>query len=227
MRDGDFNAARALFEQELRLQRSLDNLPGIAMASINLSTAQHRLGNDDEALRLLDDIAGDALVPYPAEFRATANFRKAVILFDAGKPEVAAAALDAVMRGCGRSCNLKAGVFNLRARMALARKDYAAVLDHAGAAADAAGDQPEELANAKRLTATAEAAQGQHSRALEHYLAALELDKQQGRAGRIADDLEGAAAAATQLGRKDEAAGYARRAAAARGTRAPRTASSQ
>jgi tetratricopeptide (TPR) repeat protein len=215
MRDGDLNTARALFEQELRLQQSADNLPGAAAAAINLSTVYHRLGNDDLALRLLDEVGSDMLTPYPADLRAAAIFRKAVILFDAGKAEGAASALDTAAQLCARSCGLTAGIHNLRARMALSRKDYADMLNQAKAAADAAGEQKEELANARRLSAVAESALGQHERALEHYLAALELDKQQGLTGRIAEDLDGVSRALAQLGRKDEAAAYARRAAAA------------
>jgi tetratricopeptide (TPR) repeat protein len=215
MRNGDAAAARDLFEQELRLQQSLDNLPGIATAAINLSTAYHRLGNDEPALRLLDGIGGDAQIPYPAELRATALFRKAVILLDAGKTGEAAAALDAAENLCSGSCRLAAGLRNMKARMALSKGEYAAALDLAKAAADAAGDQKSELANAQRIRAAAESALGQYGPALQHYQAALEIDKQLGLGGRIADDLDSVARTLVQLGRKEEAAGYARRAAAA------------
>ncbi len=224
LRDGDLSAARTLFEHELRLQRSLDNLPGAAAAAINLATAYHRMGNDDVALHLLDEIGSDRLDVYPVELRAAASFRTAVILFDAGKADQAAAALDATGRVCGRSCGLTAGIHNMQARMALSRKDYPAALAQARAAADEAGEQNDELANARRLSGAAEAALGRHDRALEHYLAALDLDKRLGRTGRIADDLGGIAGALTQLGRKDEAAGYARRAAAASGKALPASA---
>jgi tetratricopeptide (TPR) repeat protein len=215
MRDGNPNAASNLFEQELRLQQSLDNLPGIATAAINLSTAYHLLGNDEPALRLLDDIGSDAQIPYPAELRATALFRRAVILQDAGRTGEAVSALDAAENLCSGSCSLVAGIRNMRARMALSKGDYPAALDLAKAAANAAGDQKSELANAQRVSAAAEFALGHQERALQQYHAALEIDKQLGLGGRIADDLDGVARTLAQLGRKDEATGYARRAAAA------------
>lgn len=215
MRDGDLAVARNLFEQSLRLNQSLDNLPGVAVSAINLAVVYHGLKNDDKALQLLDGVLGDSLIPYPAELRAAAAFRKAVILVDGGRPE-APAAVDAAAQLCTGSCEFTAGVYNLRARMALGKKEYAVAVNFAKQAADAAGDHKEELANAKRHAAVAEAALGQHNLALEHSLAALELDKQMGMAGRIAEDLDGAAKALAQLGRKDEAAAYARRAAAAR-----------
>lgn len=214
MRDGDLAVARNLFEQSLRLQQSLDNLPGVASEAINLAVVYHRMGNDDIALRLLDGILGDSLTPYPSELRATAAFRKAVILADGGHQD-AAAALEAAAQMCMGSCELTSGIYNLRARMALAKGEYATAMKLSKEAADTAGDHKEELANARRYSAAAEAALGQYNLALEHYLAALELDKPLGMGGRIAEDLDGAAMALAQLGRKGESASYARRASAA------------
>ncbi len=212
--EGDLVAARNLFEQSLRLQQSLDNLPGVGAAAINLAVVYHGMKNDAMALRLLDSILADKVTPYPAELRTTAAFRKAVIMVDGGNNE-ASAAVDAAAQMCGKSCELTPGLDNLRARMALGKKEYAAALNYSREAADAAGDRKEELANARRHSGAAEAALHQHDRALEHYLAALELDKQLGMPRRIAEDLDGVARALAELGRKEEAASYARRAAAA------------
>lgn len=215
LRDGDLAVARNLFEQSLRLQQSLDNLPGVATAAINLAVVYHDMKNDDMALRLLNTIMADTLTPYPAELRSAAAFRKAVILVDAGYKD-ASPAVDSAAQLCTRSCEFTAGIHNLRARIALAQKEYALAASFAKQAADAAGDGKEELANARRYSARAQAFLGQPNLALEHYLAALELDKQLGVGGRIAEDLDGASNALAQLGRKDEATAYARRAAAAR-----------
>ncbi len=212
--DGDLPVARNLFEQSLRLQQSLDNLPGVAIAAINLAYVHHKMNNDAAALRLLDGIVQDRLVPYPADLRALAAFRRAVILVD-GASKDAPAAVETAVQLCAASCTYTPGLYNLRARLALAGKDYAAAAGFAKSAADAAGDSKEELANARRNQAAAESALGQPAPALEHYLAALELDKQLGLARRIADDLGGVSRALEKLGRKDEAAAYARRAAAA------------
>ncbi len=214
-RDGDWAAARSLFEQARRLHQAQDDVAGVATATINLSTAQHHLGNDEEALRLLNIVLADAAMPYPAPLRANAAFRKAVIMADRGQEREANAALDASQQLCG-SCQLAAGISNLRARLALAKGDYAAALKLAKSAADAAGGEKEELANARRHSAFAEAALGQNEEALAHYQAALELDKQMGISARIAEDLEGAAKALERLGRRNEAASYAHRAAAVR-----------
>jgi len=214
LRDGDWPAARNLFEQSLRLHQSVDNLPGVAASAISLATVYHRMKNDDMALRLLDGLLKDKIAPYPAELRATAAFSKAVIMVDGAHKE-AAQAVEFAAQNCGGSCGFAAGLDNLRARLALAGKDWAAAEGFAKAAADAAGENREELANARRNSAAADAALARHRAALEHYLSALELDKQLGLGARVAEDLDGAAGALKQLGRKEEAASYARRAAAA------------
>lgn len=214
LRDGDLAVARNLFEQSLRSQQSLDNLPGVATAGINLASVHHMMNNDEAALRLLDGIVQDKQTPYPAELRALAAFRKAVILVDGGGND-ASVAVEAAAQLCAKSCAFNAGLYNLRARMAFAGKDYAAAAGFARSAADAAGDNMEELANARRNAAAAEYALEQPAQALEHYLAALDMDKQMGLPRRIAEDLAGASRALEKLGRKDEAASYARRAAAA------------
>lgn len=214
MRDGDLVQARNLFEQSLRLEQSLDDFSGIATASINLAAVYHRLKNDDMALRLLDAILGDKLVPYPAELRAAAAFRKAVILVDKGA-DGEAAAVETAGRLCGNPCEFTPGLYNLHARLALQKKDYAAALSFAKSAQDGAGQNTDELANARRNAAAAEAGLNRHAAALDHYLAALALDKELALPERIAGDLDGASRELKQLGRTDESASYARRAAAA------------
>jgi tetratricopeptide (TPR) repeat protein len=215
VQDGDLALARSLFEQALRLHQSLDDLPGVATASINLAAVYHGLKNDAMALRLLDAVAGDTQVPYPPELRRAAAFRKAVILVDDGA-QGGAAAVDAAAGLCGKSCELAAGLDNLRARVALQNKQYADALAFARAAEGEAGEDTQEQANAWRNAAAAEAGAGRHGAALDRYLAALALDKRLGMPKRIADDLDGVSRELKRVGRADESASYARRAAAAR-----------
>lgn len=214
MQDGNLALARTLFEQSLRAQQALDNLPGVATASINLAVVYHGLKNDDMALRLLDAVAGDTRVPYPAELRRAAAFRKAVILVDGGAPG-ASAAVESAAALCAKSCPLRAGLDNLRARIALGKRQYADALAFAKTAEGEAGDDKQELANAWRNAAAAESGAGNHAAALDRYQAALELDKRLGVPRRIASDLDGVSRELKQLGRAEESASYARRAAAA------------
>lgn len=212
LREGDLVRSQELFVRSLALQQSLDNLPGVATALINLATVSHRLHDDAGALRLLDSVLAEGAPPYPADLRAAAAFRKAVILMDGGRLDEAGAALDFAEKECGQPCTLRPGMDNLRARLALLKGNPVAALELAKQAM--AGAEKEELANARRISAAAEAALGRHDGALAHYQAALELDKEMGLSTRIAEDLNGTAQALERLGRKEEAEGYARRAAA-------------
>ncbi len=214
VREGDLPRARELFTQSLWLQQSLDNLAGTAMAALNLATVSYRLGDDSAALQQLDHILADDAPPYLPELRAAAAFRKAVILVDGGHEDMAEPALQRASNECSKQCAYTSGISNLRARLALQKGDYAAAIQLAKIAMDTSGAEPEELANARRISAAAETALGQHAAALTHYQAALELDKGLGMSARIAVDLNGIAKALEQLGRKPEADVYARRAAA-------------
>ncbi|MDD5328668.1 MAG: hypothetical protein PHX38_01580 [Sulfuricella sp.] len=222
LREGDLARARALFAETLTLQQSLDNLPAMAAALINLSTVSHRLHDDASALALLDRVLNGGL-PYPADMRAAAAFRKAVIQLDAGRSGEAESALALAERECAEPCALRPGFLNLRARLALGRGDYAGALVLAQSVA-VKGIEKEEQANARRIAAAAESALGRQEAALGDYQAALDMDKELGLSGRIAEDLRGIASALAQLGRKDEAEGYARRAQAVSeaAVRAPR-----
>lgn len=217
LRDGDLVLARELFTQSLWLQQSLDNLSGAAMAVINIATVHHRMGDDSAALRQLDRILEDGAPAYPPELRAAAAFRKAVILVDAGDAGQTAAVestLQLADTECFKPCAYTPGISNLRARLALQKGDYVVALKLAKATLDASRAEKEELANARRISASAEMALGHHDMALTHYLAALDMDKELGISARIVMDLNGIAKAMAQLGRKQEADAYARRAAA-------------
>lgn len=211
LREGDLARARTLFAETLTLQQSLDNLPAMATALINLATVSHRLKDDATALRLLDRILTGGL-PYPADMRAAAAFRKAVIYLGAGQASQAESALALAENECPEPCTLRPGMRNLQARLALTRSDHAGALVLAQTTLAAKGTEKEELANARRIAAAAEAALGRQEAALGDYQAALEMDKELGLSSRIAEDLNGIASALTQLGRQGEAEGYARRA---------------
>ncbi|HKB61050.1 MAG TPA: hypothetical protein VKC56_13515, partial [Gallionellaceae bacterium] len=160
-------------------------------------------------------------VPYPPDMRAEAAFRKAVILVDKNSAEAATAVAAAAAR-CGTSCRFAAGLNNLRARMALRKGDFPAALAAAKAAEGAAGNDKQELANARRNRAAAEAGQGRRENALADYLAALALDKELAQPSHIAEDLAGVSGVLKRLGRNAESAAYARRAAAVRDAITPR-----
>lgn len=213
LHDGDLKRAQELFRQSMLIQQSLDNLAASAMAAINLSSVSHSLAEDAAALELLDHVLTESTAQIPSELRAVAAFRKGIILADAGKSAEAESALQLAILTCNRECAYISGMNNLRARLALSRGDYEAALSTAISVIKS-GAEKEELANALRIAAAAEAAQGRTEEALAHYQAALELDKALALSTRIAEDLAGIGKAFEKLGNKSEADAFAHRAAA-------------
>ena len=215
MRNGDLSRARELFTQALLLQRSQDNLSGEAMETINLATVLHKLGDDQAAINELDQILGQGAIAYPPEWRATAAFRKAVILADGSESKQTGAiesALQRVESECDKPCIYTSGISNLRARLALQKGDNSTALQLTKATLELSGAGKEEIANARRIAAAAEMAEGHFESALAHDNAALAIDKELGIPSRIALDLNGAAKALELLGRKTESVDYGHRA---------------
>jgi len=216
MRNGDLPQARELFARALLLQQSQDNLSGEAMGMINLATVLHKLGDDQAAISQLDQILAQGSIVYPLEWRTAAAFRKAVILTDGSDGKQIGAIESALLRvesECDKPCVYTAGLSNLRARLALQKGDNSAALQLTKATLESSSAGKEEIANARRIAAAAEVAEGHFELALVHYNAALVIDKELGIPSRIALDLNGAAKALEQLGRKDESTEYGRRAA--------------
>lgn len=211
LRDGDLSRARELFSLTLQYQRSVDNRAASAMAAINLAVVAHKLGDDGSALALLENVLVDKIPQVTADLRAVAAFRKAIILTDTGKATEAESAIHQATLECNKHCSLVPGINNLRARLALGKKDFTAALA-AAAVVISSGADKEELANARRISGASESELGHLEIALSHYQAALELDKELALSSRIAEDLKGIAGVLLKLGRKDEADVYTRRA---------------
>lgn len=211
LRDGDLPRAREMFRQAMLRQQALENLPAYAMAAINLASVQHRMGQHEAALALLEELLKNTNGLIPVDMQTTAAFRKAVILADRQKYPEADAALQSTDQFCANACSLRAGINNLQARLALQAGDDLAALARAKQVIAASPDK-EELANALRIAGKVENKLQQHNEALTHYSSALELDKELAFSPRIAEDLQGIAEALQGLGRNDEAATFVKRA---------------
>lgn len=211
MREGDLLRARELFGQAEVMYQALEDTGGAATAAINLATVQHRLGNDDEALQSLERIIADPNRLIAADLQATAAFRKAVILADLDKTDEAGAAINRARELCTAECPWLPGINNLQARLLLKQGEYLQALSVAGKVVHASA-QPDEMANALRITASAELATNLLDHAFEHFNAALQLDKGLALGTRIAEDLEGLAQVLQMQGKTGEAGIYARRA---------------
>lgn len=212
LRNGELLRAQQDFSRALELQQSLDDTAGAATTLINLATVTHQLHDDDGALGWLDRILLEKEPIYPPDSQLTAAFRKAVILADLGRLSDADSSLQFAEKMCERKCALNSGIDTLRARLLLLSGDADGALDLAMTVSRQSEAGKEEQANALRVSAAAEEKLARPASALQHFQAALEMDKALGLSARIGEDLSGMARASARLGRDREAAEYARRA---------------
>lgn len=212
LRDGELLRAQHGFAETLVLQQSLDDTAGAATTLINLATVTHQLHDDEAALTWLDKILLEKVRIYPPESQLTAAFRKAVILTNLARLSEAEPALQLAEKLCGKKCALNFGIDALRARVLLLSGDAQGALALAQAVSKQGEAGKEEQANALRVAAAAEEKLARPASALQHFQAALEMDKALGLSARIGEDLNGMARVSTQLGRDQEAAEYSRRA---------------
>jgi tetratricopeptide (TPR) repeat protein len=212
LRNGELLQAQHDFATALALQQSLDDTTGSATTMINLATVAHQLDDDRAALKWLNSIVLEKETIYPQEARLAAAFRKAVILTDLAQLDDAGKALRFADKLCDKKCTLNYGIDALRARFLLLNGDTRGALELAQALGNQDGADKAEQANALRIVATAEEKLQRPAGALQHYQAALEMDKALALSERIGEDLSGMARASVQLGRDQEAAEYSRRA---------------
>ena len=212
LRGGELPRAQHDFATALALQQSLDDTAAAATTMINLATVTHQLHDDEAALAWLDRILLEKEHIYPAESLLTAAFRKAVILTDLSRLNEAEPSLRSAEKLCGKKCELRFGIDALRARLLLLNGDAEAALVLARAVSKESGAGKDEQANALRVAAAAEEKLVRPASALQHFQAALEMDKALALSAHIGEDLNGMARAASQLGKDQEAAEYSRRA---------------
>lgn len=213
---GDYDHALGNYEKALALQRSLENLDGVAVELINIASV-HRARRDPAlAHRVLDSILSGDSLPFADHSRAEAATRKALLFLETNDATQAGDWLDRAQSLCRTdACRANGIILNLRARLALSRQDAAQASGFAqkAIAENRRTEDRAEQANSLRLTAEAAVAQGDCRGARPHYEQALALDKETAAAPRILADLLGLARCATREGRAAEARDYYKRAA--------------
>ncbi len=215
LKQGDHRRALALYEAALRTDLSVENLDGVAINSINLARVHQMLGEDVLAHRRLDALLGGG-EGFSREYIAAARLRKAMLYQAANDLDAAASWAAQTADLCkDSSCIWQGTLLNLRARLALARGDFAGTLAFAGRALgiNRGRDAREEAANSLRLQAAARIGQKEFAAALALLDEALALDKALGLPQRIERDLQHMAEAHAGLGHVDAARALRTRAA--------------
>jgi tetratricopeptide (TPR) repeat protein len=213
---GDTERATRFFRQALALERSIERNDGIAANLLALARVEQATGANARALERLDELVGAGGERYPANLRAEAAGRQAVLHLAANDTAAAAARVARALEFCGTACAARAAIVNLDARVRLATGDARGALAAAAAARTLAADraQPAEEANGLRLSAQAHLALGEPAAAVPLLQDALALDHRLGLPPRIHADLLRLADAESALGNRPAAIRYAERAVA-------------
>jgi len=209
----DYHEAFAEYQRSLSLNRSTENLDGIATSLLNLSLVYRRLGDNAKAMDVLGQVlAGDGLSFSDAQ-RTEAAYRKASFSLEDGNVAEARRWTDKAFGHCGGRCSAEGRLYNLMARMSLPERP-AEAQEHARRALALnrnASDKNEE-ANSQRLIADAVFQTNDFKSAQQFYDAALQLDKDSGVPAKLALDLMGLGRSIARQGRRDEAVEYFQRA---------------
>lgn len=213
-RSGEFEVARAAFEEALRISASLDDAKAMVRQLLNLGSTRYALDDAAGARSAFEQVlalGGRASAP----LRAQAAYRLAVIETDAGNRTMAGELLDRSLALCGEApCDVRGPAHNVRARLALAGDDASSAEADATRALEynrRLGDRVEE-ANSLWLLAETAMARGDSAQAQSRFTQALELDRALAQPRKIVRDLMGLARSTMAQGRDELAIEFARRA---------------
>ncbi len=210
---GDYAQALTNYKEALALNRSVEDVEGIARELVNLATVHRRLGERDKANAALDEILAPGGIPFTAAQRAEATYQLALYAVedgDAARARTLGEQAAVLCTGCvteGAIGNFLAGLKLVAGDVAGAREQARRALEHNRRL----GDKAEE-ANSQRLQADAALRLKDFAVATAGYREALTLDKALGQPHKIAADLLGLGEAALAQGRNREAADYFQRA---------------
>lgn len=210
---GNYKEALADYQQALALNRSTENIDGIATSLLNLSLVYRRLGDDAKAMDALDRVlSGDGLSFTDAQ-RAEAAYRKASFFLEDDDVTDARSWTGKALKYCNNHCGAEGRLYNLMARMSLPQHP-AEAQKHAKRALPlnrAASDKVEE-ANSLRLLADSFLMTNDLKYAQEFYDDALKIDKDTGAPAKFALDLMGLGRCLARQGQRAEATIFFQRA---------------
>ena len=222
---GRWDAARTLYQEALRLDRSVEDAEGIAVNLLSLARIEQVAGNTLASHAWLDQILQEGPLPMRSVRQAEAAARKAQLLLASGNAAQADEWAARAESLCTTApCPARASAINLRALAALRSGDPSSALAHAQRALAASEAAGAERANAQRITGEARLARADAAGSIPALEAALSTDTALGLSERIHRDLMLLGSAAERLGRRDEARRYYARALAVAGSRGDDTA---
>jgi tetratricopeptide (TPR) repeat protein len=212
-RSANYDQARSLYTEALRLDESIDNADGAAVNLLNLARVEQAAGRADAAHALLDRVLAEG-TRYPASSRAEAAARKAQLALAGRDLPATQSWVETGLAHCGSGCPAAATLYNLAALAALERSAPASATEQAQKALAIAKDEGgrSERANALRILGRARLAQGDAAGARQHLSEALGIDQALGLPERIFSDLVLLGDASLHEQRRDEAKTFYERA---------------
>jgi|UniRef100_UPI003783979F hypothetical protein len=213
-RAGRYSAAQQGYKAALDLHIAANNTPGIIRNLVNLAVVQHTAGQNAAARQTLAALdrhlslrGKERLDSETHQLLAEASWLKTHILIDEGRLNEARQELDRMSPREGSS-----RLLNLRARLLLAQKQFAAAESSARGAWSAAKREGDimEQGDAARYQARALEQLSRHAEAARWYETAVPLDQNASRTHLVADDWLGAARAAQVAGNRDQKHHFAR-----------------
>ncbi len=189
---GSYKRALNLYNESLKINRSMENIDGTAINLINAASAYRKLGDKENAHKYLDEILNAVAVTYQPPHISDAAFLKAMLYMDEGRYDAAKDWTDRSLSSCSNSqCQGK--IYNLRGRIELLKGDAASAITYGnkGLELNKGSEDETETANSLRLLAEARAVKGEYGEAKNLYEDALLIDKKLGAGRKIAMDLMG------------------------------------
>ncbi|MBF0465399.1 MAG: tetratricopeptide repeat protein [Nitrospirae bacterium] len=213
---GNYQRALKLYEAALNVDYSYENEYGIGVNIINIARVYREIAKPEDAHRFLEMLLENNTPPFslPNDVLAEAAFLNGLIYFEGGNQTAAAKWADTALNNCIKSCTTAGKIYNLKARLALDKKQYseALLLAKKGAELNKAPEQKNELSNSFRIMAKGYENLNKFNDAVKYYTSALQIDKALGEGQKVAADLMGLGTTFLKEGNKQEAQKYFQRA---------------
>jgi len=212
---GDYNKALEFYKEALRVNRSIENINGIAINLINMAIVHHRLSDKENAHRCVDEIVLSSEFGVRSELLSEAAFIKARIYMDEENYSQALEWADKALSFCKDiRCNIEGRIYNLKGRLALSKGDLSSATTYVTKALElneGYGDR-EEVANSLRILADIKLSKKEYKEARRLFEDALTIDKSLGLTKKISKDLIGIGNTFFEEGMFEEALRYFKRA---------------
>jgi tetratricopeptide (TPR) repeat protein len=214
-KNSDYENALMLYNEALKINRSIENIDGIAINIINMAATYRKLGDKDNAHKQIDEILNISPIAYNPVHLSEAAFLKAMLYMDEKNYDRTLEWTDKSLSFCRSSqCSNMGKVYNLKGRAYLEKGDVASAISYGnkGLSLNKSNGNKAETANSLRLIAEAKVAKGEYSEAIKFYEDALSIDKTLGLSRKIAQDLMGMGNTYFKQGDKNSALDYFKRA---------------